>query len=110
MPHYFAYVWRHGVQCHGVDGCPGEARSCWDVVESSVPVQERLRGWWRRGCLSGCCPRASSRVPLTGGHTRHIGRRGDVPSPCVLIASGMALQCPERCCSGVAVAEMAAQG
>jgi hypothetical protein len=23
----FPYVWRHGEQCHGADGCPGESSS-----------------------------------------------------------------------------------
>jgi hypothetical protein len=92
--HYFAYVWRHDVQCHGVDGCPGESRSCWDVLASSVPVQERLRGWWRRGCSSNRFPRAGSRVPLTGGGTRHSGWRGGVQSPHASIVSGMVVQWP----------------
>jgi hypothetical protein len=110
VPHYSDYVWRHDVQCHGVDDCLGESCSCWGVVASPVPVQERLRGWWRGGCSSGRCPRADSRVPSTGGRTRHSSGRGDVLSPCALIASGMVLQCPEWRCSGVAVVGMAAQG
>jgi hypothetical protein len=61
--------------------------------ESSLP--ERLRGWWRRGCSASRRPRADSRVPLTGGRTKHSGGRGDVLSPCALTTSGMSLQCPE---------------
>jgi hypothetical protein len=33
----FPYVWRHGEQCHGVDGCPGEsspAEASWCVLFS----------------------------------------------------------------------------
>jgi hypothetical protein len=97
------------VQCHGVDDRPGESCSCWGVVASPVPVQERLRGWWCKGCSSGRRPRADSRVPLTGSRTRHNSGRGDVPSPCAFTASEMALQCPEWCCSGVAVVGMVAQ-
>jgi hypothetical protein len=88
------------MQCHGVDDHPGESCSCWDVVASPVSVQERLRGWWRRGCLSDRRPRAGLRVPLMGGHMRHSSGRGDVLSPCAFTASGMALQCSEWRCSG----------
>jgi hypothetical protein len=88
------------VQCYGVDDCPGESCSCWGVVAGPVLVQERLRGWWRGGCSSGCCPRADSRVPSTGGCTRHSSGCGDVLSLCALTASGMVLPCPEWRCSG----------
>jgi hypothetical protein len=100
VPHYFAYVWRHGVQCHGVDGCPGESRSCWGIMASPVPVQEQIRGWWRRGWLSGRHPRAGSRVSSTGGRTRHSGGCGDVLSPCASTALGMSSQYPVWRCSG----------
>jgi hypothetical protein len=46
-----------------------------------VPVQERLRGWWRRGRSLDRRPRASSRVPLTGGRTRYSGWRGGILPP-----------------------------
>jgi hypothetical protein len=88
------------VHCHEVDDRPGKSCSCWEVVASPVPVQERLRGWWRRGCLFGRRLRAGSRLPLTGGRTRHSSGRGDVLSPCAFTASGMVLQCPEWHCSG----------
>jgi hypothetical protein len=66
----------------------------------SVSVQERLRGWRCRGRSFGGCPHADSRVPLTGGRTRHNSGRGDVPSPRASIASGMAMQCPGWCHDG----------
>jgi hypothetical protein len=66
----FPYVRRHGEQCHGADGRPGESRSCWGVMARPVPVQERLRGWRRSGWSSGRRPWADSRVPLTGGSIR----------------------------------------
>jgi hypothetical protein len=80
------------------------------VMAGPVPVQERLRGWWRKGCSAGRRLRANSRVPLSGDRTRHSGRCGDVLSPCALTASGMSLKCPEWRYSGAAVAGMAAQG
>jgi hypothetical protein len=45
VPHCFIYMWRHGVQCHGVDGRPGESFFWRDVMACPVSVQERLRGW-----------------------------------------------------------------
>jgi hypothetical protein len=77
----FSYVWRHGEQCHGVDDRPGESCSSWGVVARPVLVQERLRGRWCRGWLSGRCPRAGSRVPSTGVRTRYSVRHDDVLSP-----------------------------
>jgi hypothetical protein len=103
VPHYSPQSYSYGVHCRRVDR-PRESCSCWGVVAGPVPVQERLRGWWRRGCSAGRCPRAVSRVPLTGGRTKHSGGRGDVLSPCALTASGMSMQCPEWRYSGVAVA------
>jgi hypothetical protein len=96
----FSYVWRRGEQCHGVDDHPGESCSSWGAVARPVLVQERLRGWWRRGWLPGRCPWAGSRVPSTGDRMRYSGRHGDVPSPCAPTASGMSSQYPEWCCSG----------
>jgi hypothetical protein len=63
----FPYLWRHGEQCHGADGRPGESCSDLGVVTRPVLVQERLQGWRRSGWLSGRRPWADSRVPLTGG-------------------------------------------
>jgi hypothetical protein len=63
----FPYVWRHGEQCHGADGRPGESSPCRGVVVRPVLVQERLRGWRRSGWSSGRRSWAYSRVPLTGG-------------------------------------------
>jgi hypothetical protein len=40
----FSYVWRHGEQCYGADGRPGEYCSSWCVVARPVLVQEQLRG------------------------------------------------------------------
>jgi hypothetical protein len=65
VAHYFAYVWRHGVQCHGVDGRPDESCLWRGVVARPVRAQERLRGGWRRGCSFEGRPREDSRVPLT---------------------------------------------
>jgi hypothetical protein len=49
----FPYVWKHGGQCHGADGRPGESRSGRGVVVRPVLVQERFRGWRRSGWPSG---------------------------------------------------------
>jgi hypothetical protein len=57
-----------------------------------VFVQERLQGWRCRGFPFGGRPRADSRVPLVRGRTGHNSGRGDVLSPRVSTASGMALQ------------------
>jgi hypothetical protein len=96
----FSCMWRRGEQCHGVDDRPGESCSSRGVVVHPVLVQERLRGWRCRGCPAGRCPRAGSRVPSTGVRTRHSGRHGGVPSPCVPTASGVSSQCPAWRCSG----------
>jgi hypothetical protein len=40
----FSYVWKHGEQCHGADGCPGESCSSRGVVACPVLVQEQIRG------------------------------------------------------------------
>jgi hypothetical protein len=65
-----------------------------------VSVQGRLRGRRCRGRSFGGRPHADSRVPLTGGRTRHNSVRGDVPSPRASTASGMVMQCPEWCRDG----------
>jgi hypothetical protein len=96
----FSYMWRRGEQCHRADNRPGESCSSRGIVARPVLVQERLRGWWRRGWLSDRRPRAGSRASSTKVRTRYSGRHGDVPSPCVPTASGMSSQCPARRCSG----------
>jgi hypothetical protein len=45
-------------------------------VASPVPVQERLRGWWRGNFSFGLRPYACSRVGLTKGRRMHIGGCG----------------------------------
>jgi hypothetical protein len=92
VPHCFVYVWRHGVQCRGVDGRPGESCFWRDIMAWPVSVEERLRGWRCRRCSFGGRPHANSRVPLTRGRTGHSSGRGDVLLPRVSTASGMALQ------------------
>jgi hypothetical protein len=92
VSHYFAYVWGHGVQCHGVDGRPSESRFWWGIMACPVRVQEWLRGGWRRGCSFEGRPREDSRVPLSRGRTRHNGWRGGVSSPHASKASGMVMQ------------------
>jgi hypothetical protein len=106
VPHCSNYVWRHGVQCHGVDGRPGESCFWQGVTVRPVRAHEQLRGWRRRGCPFEGRPREDSRVPLTWAV------RGTV--------AGVAVSChrtlPQhrgRGCSGrdgVAVAGMVAQG
>jgi hypothetical protein len=44
-------------------------------------VQERLRGWRRRGFSFGRRPYVGSRVRLTEGRRAHSSRRGGVLSP-----------------------------
>jgi hypothetical protein len=65
-----------------------------------VSAQERLRGWRCRGRSFGDRLHADSRVPLTGGRTRHSSGRGDVLSLRAPTASGMAMQCPGWCRDG----------
>jgi hypothetical protein len=100
MPHCFIYVWRHDIQCRGVDGRPGESCFWRDVMACHVSVQERLRGWRCSGRSFGGRPHADSRVPLTGGRTRHNSERGDVPSSRASTASRMVMQWPGWCCDG----------
>jgi hypothetical protein len=94
VPHCFIYVWRHGVQCRGVDGRPGESCFWRDVMACPVSVQEPLRRWRCRGRSFGGHPHADLMVPLTRGRTRHSSGRGNVLSPRTSTASRMALQCP----------------
>jgi hypothetical protein len=94
VPHCFIYVWWRGIQCRGVDGCPGESRFRRDVMARPVSVQERLREWRRGSPLFGRRPRADSRGQLTRGRTEHNNGRDDVLSLHASTASGMALQCP----------------
>jgi hypothetical protein len=65
VPHYFAYVQRHGVQRRGVDGRPGESCLWRGVMARPVRAQERLRGWRCSGLLFGDRPCEDSRVLLT---------------------------------------------
>jgi hypothetical protein len=75
----FSYVWRCGVQCQGVGGCPGESRFSHGVVACPVFEQGWPRGWKRGGCSGRL--QAGSREPLTAIRTGYSGRRGGVPSP-----------------------------
>jgi hypothetical protein len=100
VPHYFIYMWRHGVQCHGVDGRPGESCIWRGVMAYPVSVQERLRGWRCRGRLFGRRPYIGSRVRLTGGHEAHNSQRGGVLSPRPPTVLGMVMQCPGWCWDG----------
>jgi hypothetical protein len=45
----FLYVEWYGIQCRGVDGCPGESCSSHGVVACPVLEQGRPRGWRRGG-------------------------------------------------------------
>jgi ribosome modulation factor len=93
MPHSFNYVWRYGVQCHGVDGRPGESCFWQSVTARPVSVQEWLRGWrcgsfspGRRACVV-------SRAGLTEGQQSHSGGRGSVLLSWTPTAPGIVLQC-----------------
>jgi hypothetical protein len=81
VSHCFIYVRRHGVQCRGVDGCPGESCFWRDVMACPVSVQERHRGWRRRDFSFSHCLYIGLRVRLTGGRRAHSSRRGGVSSP-----------------------------
>jgi hypothetical protein len=92
VPHSFSYVWRYGVQRHGVDDRPSESCFWQGVTVCPVSVQERLRGR-RRGILSsGRRVCVSLRVGLMEG--RHSGGRGDVLSSWTPTALGMGMECP----------------
>jgi hypothetical protein len=102
----FSYVWRHGEQCHGVDDRTGESCSSRGVVAHPVLVQERLRGWRCRGCLSGRCPQDGSRVPSQGSVRGTVaGMAASHPR-----ASQQSRGCRRGAQHGAAVAGMAAQG
>jgi hypothetical protein len=60
-------------------------------------VQERLRGWRRRGRPFGHCQYVGSRVRLTGGRRAHSSRRGGVLSPRPPTLLEMVMQCPGWC-------------
>jgi hypothetical protein len=92
MPHgSMCCVCQHGVQCRGIDNCPGE--SClWQAS-------------WRVLCRPGAasrvvvskfsfdrCPYANSRAWLTEGRRLYNGGRGDVLSIWVATVLGMARQ------------------
>jgi hypothetical protein len=95
----FSYMWRHGDQCHGADGRPGESCSSRGVVARPVLVQEQLRGWrhsgWssghRRGPIQGCRQRGPVR-----GTVAVVERLVPVHSNSI----GMSSQCPAWCDSG----------
>jgi hypothetical protein len=57
------------VQCHGVDGRPGESCLWRGVMARPVRAQERLRGWQCSGFLFGNRQCEDSRVLLTRGRT-----------------------------------------
>jgi hypothetical protein len=87
VPHCFIYMWRFGVQCRGVDGCPGESHFRRGVMAHPVRVQGRLRGWRRRGHLLEGCPCEDSGVSLTWSRMGHSGRCGGVVSLHISTAS-----------------------
>jgi hypothetical protein len=84
----FSYVWKHGEQCHGADGRPGESCSSRGVVARPVLVHERFRGWRRSGWLSGRRSGLIRGCRRRGARTRHSGSHGDVLSPRTPTASG----------------------
>jgi hypothetical protein len=101
----FPYVWRHGEQCHGADGCPGEsspAGASWCVLCS---YRSGLEGG---GVAVGRPAAVVGRFEgaIDGGRTWHSGRRGDVLSPRATTASG----CRHSARCGAIVAGMVAQG
>jgi hypothetical protein len=92
VPYYSSYMWRHGVQCHGVDSRLGESCFWRDIMVRLVRVQEQLQWWRLRGCPFEGRPREDSRVSLTCGRTGHSGRRGGALSPHAYTVSGMVMQ------------------
>jgi hypothetical protein len=105
VPHYSSYVWKHGEQCHGADGRPGESSPSRGVVVRLVLVQARFRGWQRSGWLSGRCSGPIRGCRRRGVRTRHSGSHGDVLSPRTPTASRRRHSARR----GAAVAGMAAQ-
>jgi hypothetical protein len=98
VPHCFIYVWRHSVQCCGVDSCPGEScfwRTSWRVlypsrsglegggvgVTRSVAARTLIRGCrWReavRGTAAGVATSRRRALPQRRGW-RCSGRDGVV--------------------------------
>jgi hypothetical protein len=98
VPHSFSYVWRYGVQRHGVDGRPGESCFWQSVTACPVSIQERLQGWRCGSFSSGRRACVSSRVGLTEGRRSHSGGCGDVLSSRTPTTPGMVLQCPGWWC------------
>jgi hypothetical protein len=99
MPHCFSYVWLYGVQCRGVDDCPGKSCFWRDVMARPVSIQERLRGWWRRGFSFGCRPYVGFEGEVDGrplGAQQPAWRRLVTP-PTVLET---VMQCPGWCWDG----------
>jgi hypothetical protein len=88
VPHYFPYVWKHGEQCHGADGRPGESFPSRGIMVRPVLVQERLRGWRCSGWLSGRRSGPFRGCRRRGARTRHSGGHGYVLSPRTPTASG----------------------
>jgi hypothetical protein len=100
MPHHFSYVWRYGVQCHGVDGRPGESCFWQDVMARLVSVQDRLRAWWHRCFSFDCRPYVGFEGAANGrplGAQQSAWRRLVAPSPTVL---EMVMQHPGWCWDG----------
>jgi hypothetical protein len=94
VPHSFSYVWRYGVQRHGVDGHPGKSYFWQSVMVCPASVQERLRGWRCGSFFPSRCACVISRVELMEGRRSHSGRRGGVFSSRTPTTSGMVLHCP----------------
>jgi hypothetical protein len=94
VPHSFSYVWRYGVQHHGVYGLPSKSYFWQSVMVCPASVQERLRGWRCKSFFPGRRACVISRVELTEGRRSHNGGRGGVLSSRTPTTSGMVLQCP----------------
>jgi hypothetical protein len=84
------YIWRHGTQCHGVDGCPDESCSHRVSGESftCLGAASRVAAW---KLPVGCRPYADSRARLTEGRRMHNSRHGGVSSSRASTAPGMVL-------------------
>jgi hypothetical protein len=98
----FSYMWKHGEQCHGADGRPGESCSGRGVVARPVLVQERFRGWRLSGWSSGC----------RHGPIRGCRQWGPVRGTVAVVATSCprALQQHRDVVTVLGVARMAAQG
>jgi hypothetical protein len=92
VSHSSSYVWRYGVQHHGVDGRPGlplagrRDESCACLRAASRVVCGSL--------LFGCRPYIGSRVMMTEGWKSHSGGCGAVPLSHDPTMSGMVAQRP----------------